>query len=308
MLDFTKRARTARRLEARDQTHVLEEALQWEEAIAAAEDADELEEALRLIEEQALLEPPSSQSESSTGRKRRAPPTTSANDDATVDELFGIIDQLKEKIQRKSKEGVDPDASLPGSVLRYRSRTTSGRQEKKLTQEERWFVLHMHEYLLAEKRNGKTVSTADPKRRLASYLGMAHRTVTDAILNRNVEDRRGKNPRYIHTALFHSDLRKIVGDLNAGNKCVSVSILRNRLKEAYGNEFTIPSKESIRSALKKLGFKYKTVNHARNYEETDDIKKRRKRYLQEKWSEKYNDAAFVYLDESYCNLNHVSNK
>ncbi|KAF9947605.1 hypothetical protein BGZ72_010427 [Mortierella alpina] len=147
--DFAKRARATRRTEASDLALELEETVNWEEAIAVAEEADELEEVFRLIEEQALMGPEAdSQAESSTSRKRPALATSIADKDAAMlDELWDIINLL---------------------------RTTTTRTEGSC-------------------------------------------------------------------------------DLDAGNKCVSVSILRNRLKEAYGNEFKIPSNESIRAALKKLG-------------------------------------------------------
>src|ERR1700760_4549212 len=82
-LDFRKRARTTRLIEAEEQALELDDAAQWEEAIAVAEEADELEQALRLIEEQAWMEPPvNNQAESSTGRKRRALPTPASENGA----------------------------------------------------------------------------------------------------------------------------------------------------------------------------------------------------------------------------------
>jgi len=46
MLDFRKRAKTTRLIEAEEHALELDDAAQWEEAIAVAKEADELEQAL----------------------------------------------------------------------------------------------------------------------------------------------------------------------------------------------------------------------------------------------------------------------
>ncbi|KAF9574645.1 hypothetical protein EC968_005875 [Mortierella alpina] len=57
-----------------------------------------------------------------------------------------------------------------------------------------------------------------------------------------------------------------------------------------------------------MGVKYDRADKARNYVETLDIKTKRRRYLQERYSAKYKDALFVWLDESYIHHHHVNNK
>ncbi|KAG0282619.1 hypothetical protein BGZ98_006692, partial [Dissophora globulifera] len=57
-----------------------------------------------------------------------------------------------------------------------------------------------------------------------------------------------------------------------------------------------------------MGVKYDRADKTRNYVETPDIKMKRRRYLQERYSAKYKGALFVWLDESYIHHHHVHNK
>jgi len=57
--------------------------------------------------------------------------------------------------------------------------------------------------------------------------------------------------------------------------------------------------------MKKMGFSYQDVGKTRNFVEIEDIKAKRRYYLKQRQSDEYKDGAFVYLDESYCNQNHV---
>lgn len=42
--------------------------------------------------------------------------------------------------------------------------------------------------------------------------------------------------------------------------------------------------------------------------ETADIRQSRRRYLQQRYSDRFKDVLFVWLDESYCNHQHVNKK
>jgi hypothetical protein len=68
------------------------------------------------------------------------------------------------------------------------------RRGTKLSEDERRAILHMYEMCLQEKENGKSVTTADPILRTAVYFGASQNTVRDAILGRNIDDRRSKRP------------------------------------------------------------------------------------------------------------------
>ncbi|KAI7819828.1 hypothetical protein BC939DRAFT_505470 [Gamsiella multidivaricata] len=48
-------------------------------------------------------------------------------------------------------------------------------------------------------------------------------------------------------------------------------------------------------------FRYQNVGNTRDFVEIEDIEGKRRHYLQERRSDKYKDALFVYLDESYVN-------
>ncbi|KAG0041943.1 hypothetical protein BGZ83_001084, partial [Gryganskiella cystojenkinii] len=58
----------------------------------------------------------------------------------------------------------------------------------------------------------------------------------------------------------------------------------------------------------KMGFVYKDIGRTKNLAETCDIKEKRKKSLQGLRAAENEAALIIYLDESYCNQNHVSNK
>ncbi|KAG0355823.1 hypothetical protein BGZ54_000950 [Gamsiella multidivaricata] len=49
--------------------------------------------------------------------------------------------------------------------------------------------------------------------------------------------------------------------------------------------------------MKKMGLRYQDVRSTTNFVETEDIKAKRWRYLQERRSDRHKDAVFVYLDK-----------
>ncbi|GJJ67773.1 hypothetical protein EMPS_00119 [Entomortierella parvispora] len=70
----------------------------------------------------------------------------------------------------------------------------------------------------------------------------------------------------------------------------------------------VPSRETIRLLRHKMGFVYKDVGVTKNFVDTEDIKKKRKRYLQGLHAACDRNALVVYIDETFCNQNHVANK
>ncbi|KAI7828107.1 hypothetical protein BC939DRAFT_527026 [Gamsiella multidivaricata] len=83
-----------------------------------------------------------------------------------------------------------------------------------------------------------------------------------------------------------------------------VKLIQSQIRELR----KVPSKEAIRSLMKKIDSRYQDVGNTSNSIEAEDIKAKRRHYLQERRSDKYKDTVFVYLDESCCNQNHVNNK
>jgi len=95
--------------------------------------------------------------------------------------------------------------------------------------------------------------------------------------------------------------------MNFKGEPVTINRLLKRI-QSWDLGYVIPKRETIRKIMLKTGFKYKDARSAKNYIETRDIKYKRCHYLQERYSDKHEDAHFVWLDESYCNQYHTISK
>jgi len=179
---------------------------------------------------------------------------------------------------------------------------------KKLTEDERRAVLHCLKLCRMEKNASKTVSTADPIARTATYLGLSTRTVRDAESNRNIQDLRGTHLRFSYIRLLASDLRQKVTELNLSGVAVTLNRLHKYVRETSVDCRFIPTPETIRRIMHSMGFRYDKSGKAKNFIDTPDIKIKRRKYIQLRRLEKFKDAIFVWLDESYCNQYHVNNK
>ncbi|KAG0343770.1 hypothetical protein BGZ54_006072, partial [Gamsiella multidivaricata] len=116
----------------------------------------------------------------------------------------------------------------------------------------------------------------------AYYMGFSLNTVKNIVLKKDNGDARGMHLRYNHTLSFASDLRWVATEMNIKGQAVNVRVLFNRIKVLFVDQFKIPGKEAIRLLMKKVGFRYQDVRNTRNFVESEDIKAKRRHYLQER--------------------------
>lgn len=180
-----------------------------------------------------------------------------------------------------------------------------------LTYEERRAVLHCYQVCVSEKACGNNVTTSDPFLRSATYLGISQNTIRRVVLNKYTEDHRGRYTRsncMWSTESLAFKLRERVIELNSAGRAVTLKRLRRHIADNVLHGLHIPSLESIRKLMHKMGFNYSSVDKTKNFIETPDIKAKRRYYLKQRYSDEYRDAIFVWLDESYCNQHHVTSK
>ncbi|KAG0301637.1 hypothetical protein BGZ99_003376 [Dissophora globulifera] len=105
-----------------------------------------------------------------------------------------------------------------------------------------------------------------------------------------------------------SDLRERAAALNLEGRAVTLNRLHKYIEDTWPSSYGIPSRETIRKMMCTMGFKYKKVGTTKNFVDTPEIRELRRKYLKRRYSPEYQDALFVWLDESYCNQYHVSDK
>ncbi|KAG0196234.1 hypothetical protein BGX28_010389, partial [Mortierella sp. GBA30] len=181
-------------------------------------------------------------------------------------------------------------------------------QGSKVTEETRRGVLSCFE-ICAQEEPSRIVSTANPVLRTAHYLGTAAKTVNDILTGRISKDERGHYIRLKdNQPIFGPYFKNLAEEWNKKGSPVTRKKLRRGLDDFWGDTHKIPSLETIRKILKDMNIKYDLASKARNYIDTPEIKLKRRLYLKERYSAKYKDALFVWLDESYVNHHHVHNK
>ncbi|KAF9091814.1 hypothetical protein BGX27_001960, partial [Mortierella sp. AM989] len=179
---------------------------------------------------------------------------------------------------------------------------------KRLSEDEIRAIQHTYEVCRIEQEQGKAVLTSNPFLRTSHYLGIAERAARDVVGGKYKEDRRGRYTRYDSARLFASDLRQMAAEMNLNGNAVTLNRLPKRVKNIWPEGYTIPGRETIRKIMCKIGFVYEDSEKTKNFIDTLDIKRKRQYYLKERYSDKFKDALFVWLDESYCNQQHVAKK
>ncbi|KAF8984258.1 hypothetical protein BGZ46_008431, partial [Entomortierella lignicola] len=319
-----KRAREER-LEEKENQHLIDtEWEKWEQLEAIADDHDLLEIAKAISLSEAEVCPTESSATSPRSRcfnyfGSKVEQDLQRELQEHIDNIYRLkheFKQLKHDFKALQRE----NRSLTGRLTVYQKNTQdrqdntpvnpalvhSRKKGKRLSAEEHRAVLHCYEICKLEKAQGMSVPTVDPILRTAVYFGMSHNTVRDVLNGTRVEDLRGKKSRQSIARLVASDLRQIATSMNLKGEPVTIDRLRSRLEDKWGGEKLL-KRGMIRKTMISMGFKYKNTGKAKNFVETQYIKRKRHHYLQERYSDKYKDALFVWIDESYCNQHHVNN-
>ena len=170
-------------------------------------------------------------------------------------------------LERQLEQALSP---LSDTIIRI----DQHKQQKgtKLTGEERRTVLHCYEVCREEKHRGSVVSTMDPILRTGVYFGMSPHTVRDAVLGKNLEDRRGMYSRFSSVRLMASDLRQRAAKLNFSGSAVTLKRLHKFVRETWPLPFKVPGRETIRKMMCSMGYKYRDADKSMNFVETADIR------------------------------------
>jgi transposase len=187
-----------------------------------------------------------------------------------------------------------------------------------LSPEERMMVVNAHAYFLEQSSKRGTGKTLGVRKQVALCLQISESTV-DRILssyNKNSEAfarppspvNRGTPPlSYPEEVVTY--VRNYVTEKNLKSEPCSVPTLKKRLKDEKGID--IPAR-TLHRILHRAGFFFGSGKKRNVLAESNGTRALRSKYLRIKTSFRNSNRApsvpEVYLDESYCNLNHTSNQ
>jgi transposase len=179
----------------------------------------------------------------------------------------------------------------------------------------RQLVLRLKEHFDEEKFQGPFVSTADPAGRVAKVLGLGKRVVKEIVseyrqtgtLSPPELASKGKPPFRIQPAL-ETVIRHEIRQRNREGSHISLRDLSNWLDEHYER---IPT-ATLGRALGRMGFVFGRSRRKSALRERDDVLIARRSYLRAKLANRDAQGRTirpeVYLDESYVNVNHSSER
>lgn len=285
----------------------------WEEAEAAADEYDFLQ-ALKSakLESQRIAE---ANTQWTATRTRVKPPVQDLSEFSPMEVKEEALLRGQEKLDRERKKLKTEMRNFQRLKQRYapyghllpRSHSHRRRSGMVLTDDERRAVLHCYEMCLQE-HSKQVISTVAPIQRTAHYLGMATKTVQDAVKGIKTRDKRGRYIRTLSSTIFEPYISNLAKEWNMEGTPVTLKKIRKSLRDNWGGTHEIPSFETLRRHLHRMGLGYDRTDKAKNYVETPDIRLKRRHYLRERYSDKYEGALFVWLDESYIHHHHVHNK
>lgn len=186
---------------------------------------------------------------------------------------------------------------------------------KAVDRQQRELVVQLKRHFDLEKLKGPSVSTDDPMGRVAQALGLGKRTVQEIVTNDRKTRRlanpapvaRGKPPYRVQPAL-ETVIRKQVRLLNRQGTHVSLTSLSSWLDENYERIAPV----TLSRTLRRMGFVYGKSRRKSALKERDDVLVARRAYLRTKIANRDPHGgtirAEVYLDESYVNVNHSSER
>ncbi|RQM21959.1 hypothetical protein B5M09_009254 [Aphanomyces astaci] len=186
-----------------------------------------------------------------------------------------------------------------------------------LSPAEKWLIVKCHQYFIEHKALNLPGKQARVRDSVSKCLGFAKSTVSSVIAEWNKNhDRsfksegrvRGHRPR---SSVEHlaTEIRQIIQESNAACLPVSAKSLSAEIAEQEG--VTIPVR-TMRRALRRMGFCFQKGQTRFFLAESSENVAFRTTYLRKKLSNRTHSGGVrlpeVYLDESYCNLNHSPGK
>ena len=188
-------------------------------------------------------------------------------------------------------------------------------QGKAIELPERELIVRLKEHFDEERFRGPFVSTEDPAGRVAKALGLGKRAVKEIISNYHQTGTlaapdvasKGKPPYRVQPAL-ETVIRHEIRRRNREGSHVSLSSLSNWLDQHYER---IP-KATLGRTLGRIGFVFGKSRRKSALRERDDVLIARRTYLRAKLANRDSRGGSirpeVYLDESYVNVNHSSER
>lgn len=179
----------------------------------------------------------------------------------------------------------------------------------------RQLVVRLKEHFDEERFQGPFVSTMDPAGRVAKALGLGERVVKEIVSNYHQTGTitpselapKGKPPYRIQSAL-ETVIRHEIRQSNREGRHVSLRTLSNWLDAHYERISTA----TLGRALGRMGFVFGTSRRKSALRERDDVLIARRTYLRAKLANRDAQGGTirpeVYLDESYVNVNHSSER
>ena len=185
-----------------------------------------------------------------------------------------------------------------------------------LSASEKVMIVRAHRYFLKEKQEKRAGCQRKVRQRVAECLSISMNTVSKVIADWNKHkditfsntssSNRGKPP-LCYTSSLITTLREIIYELNSKVLPITVHILRNKVKERTNNLY---SSRTLHRVLRRSGFRFGKGKKRHYSAESANNIAYRDSYLRDKMSnlnrKDHPKLPEIYLDESYCNLNHVA--
>ena len=188
---------------------------------------------------------------------------------------------------------------------------------KTLSVEQKQFIVNLKRHFDWEKSNGSTVSTVNAVGRISGILDIGKRSTETVLANykkfgvvsvENATASKGKPPLKVHGNLI-TQIRSHIRSLNMSGQHVSIRNLHSWIKEELKKEIPVMT---LWRTLLRIGMIYGDSKRRSALKEQDYVINARRKYLREKIQNRNSDGSLkrpeVYLDETYLNKNHSSNK
>ncbi len=188
-------------------------------------------------------------------------------------------------------------------------------QGKPIELRERQLIVQLKEHFDQERFQGPFVSTKDPAGRAAQALGIGKRVVKEIVSHYHRTGKiaspeleyRGKPPYRVQPAL-ETVIRHEIRRRNREGSHVSLANLSSWLEDHYEK---VP-KATLGRTLARMGFIFGKSRRRSALRERDDVLIARRTYLRVKLANRNAGGGTirpeVYLDESYVNVNHSSER